>query len=860
MEMAEHSNPSPKLLSRASTDHRVELLAPAGDWQCVRAAIENGADAIYFGLDCGFNARYRAQNFGLDDLPDLAAHLRSRSVRGYVTLNTLVFPNELPKLAQVIERVAASGIDAILVQDFGVARLARAICPELEVHASTQMSLTSQETIQVAAQLGISRVVLARELSVAEISRIASATEMPLEVFIHGALCVAYSGQCLTSESLGGRSANRGQCAQACRLPYDLVCDGVDRDLGEVRYLLSPQDLAGYDSISALVKAGVASLKIEGRLKTPEYVANVTRQYRKAIDAVQSGKAVAVSANERQEMELSFSRGFSPGWLEGNDHKRLVPGLDSAKRGIELGRVMDIKRGMICLRPAAAIALGDGLAIRVSHASGSASGSARQQDQGGRIYMLRDHQGAACKRLEAGAVGWVGFGQGEIDWSAVHIDAVVFKNDDPKLNRRLRKTFSGSQPAERRRLDIRVVAISGQPLRLVGSLRGGLEVEVLGEEPLSPAIRQPIETVVLREKLSRLGGTPFVLGDLQTTIEGSPMVPMGSLNRLRRDLVTAVMERLEMVPPRYIDGAAGEALLQPIAQSGPGDASPSRAQLAVLCRELDQVAAACSVADLIYVDFHDIRKYADAVAVAREQGVPIGLASVRMQKPSEMGLLRVLGRHRPDLILARNLAAIAFCEDQSIGCVADFSLNVANHRSAEWVRSLGAQRVTVSYDLNREQVLGLIASLPSNWLEVVVHQHMPMFHMEHCVFCSVLSPGTDKTNCGRPCDRHDVKLRDRVGAEHPLQADVACRNTLFNATPQSGAEIVNDLVRLGVGWLRVELLQEDASQTVLTLQLYRRLLAGEITAREVWQQLRATNRLGVTRGTLETKRNPLAIL
>ncbi len=854
--MAEQSNPSPNVVPGACTDHRIELLAPAGDWQCVRAAVENGADAIYFGLDCGFNARYRAQNFGLNDLPELAAHLRSRGVRGYVTLNTLVFPNELPKLAGVIERVGASGIDAVLVQDFGVARLARAICPDLEVHASTQMSLTSQETIQVAAQLGISRVVLARELSVAEISRIASATEMPLEVFIHGALCVAYSGQCLTSESLGGRSANRGQCAQACRLPYDLVCDGVDRDLGEVRYLLSPQDLAGYESIPALIRAGVASLKIEGRLKSPEYVANVTRQYRTVIDAVESGHAVAVSATARQEMELSFSRGFSPGWLEGNDHKRLVRGLDSAKRGIELGRVIDVKRRMISLRPSAPLALGDGLAIRVSHQEVSA----HREDQGGRIYVLRDRQGGACKRLEAGELGWIGFGQGEIDWSAVHVDSVVFKNDDPKLNRRLRKTFSGDDPAERQRLDVGVEAIAGKPLRLVGRLPDGLEVEVVGEEPLSPAIRQPIELVVMREKLARLGGTPFVLGDVQATIEGSPMVPMGMLNRLRRELVGAVTERLESVPPRHIDVRAGRALLQPIAETGPDDPTPSRVNLAVLCRELDQVAPACSVADLVYVDFHDIRKYADAVALARDHGVPIGLASVRMQKPSEMGLLRVLGRHRPDLILARNLAAIAFCEDQSLDCVADFSLNVANHRSAQWVRSLGAQRVTVSYDLNREQIRGLIDSLPASWLEVVVHQHMPMFHMEHCVFCSVLSPGTDKTNCGRPCDRHEVKLRDRVGAEHPLQADVACRNTLFNGTPQSGAEIVGDVVDLGVRWLRVELLQEDASQTVLTLQNYRRLLAGEITAREVWQQLRATNRLGVTRGTLETKRNPLAIL
>jgi putative protease len=279
----------------ARENRTIELLAPAGDWDCLRAAVENGADAVYFGLDCGFNARFRAKNFGLPDLPELTKYLRRRGVSGYVTMNTLVFPSELPALVDVIEQVATAGIDAVLVQDFGVARLVQTICPQLEIHASTQMSLTSAETIAVAAQLGLARVVLARELSLPEIRQIAADTEMPLEVFIHGALCVAYSGQCLTSESLGGRSANRGQCAQACRLAYELICDGEDCDLGEVRYLLSPQDLAGYAAIPDLIDAGVQSLKIEGRLKTAEYVANITGHYRRAIDEALAEGTVSVA-------------------------------------------------------------------------------------------------------------------------------------------------------------------------------------------------------------------------------------------------------------------------------------------------------------------------------------------------------------------------------------------------------------------------------------------------------------------------------------------------------------------------------------------------------------------------------------
>ena len=841
-------------MSNTSTEvpHNVELLSPAGDWECVRAAIENGADAIYFGLDCGFNARHRAQNFGLDDLPELGRTLRTRGVRGYVTMNTLVFPEEMPPLVQVVESIAEAGIDAVLVQDFGVAKLVRAICPELEIHASTQMSLTSAETIAVAADLGLSRVVLARELSVQEIRKIAEATAMPLEVFIHGALCVAYSGQCLTSESLGGRSANRGQCAQACRLPYELICDGEDRDLGDIRYLLSPQDLAGYAAIPDLMDAGVSSLKIEGRLKTPEYVANITRHYRAAIDNVMARQPVNVSDEAKREMELSFSRGFSPGWLEGNDHKRLVPGRQSAKRGVELGQVRSIKDHRIQVRLKCPIALGDGLALYRNSAGGSSD------VQGGRVYSLHDGDGLKQQAIAENQVAWIGFGRGEIDWATVEPGASVFKNDDPQLNRKLRQSFTGEDPVRRQPVRIDVEAIVGDPLIVRFAVKDGKQVEVRGPTPLDPARSRPINEEVLREKLGRLGGTCFELGELAVRIEGSPMVPMAMLNQLRRQAVNDLIELLAAPPVRDVRVNVGKELLAPIAD---GNAKPSDPKLAVLCRDLSQLRVACECGvDLVYADFHDIREYSDAVKMARGWEAKIGLASVRMQKPGESGLLRVLERHEPDLMLARNLAALERYAKSGIPTVADFSLNVANHRAAEWVRSLGAERVTASYDLNRDQIIGLVESVPSSWIETVIHQHMPMFHMEHCVFCSVLSPGTNKTNCGRPCDHHTVALRDRVGSEHPLQADVACRNTLYNATPQSGAELVSELIQQKVCWFRIEFVEETEKEVSRVIGLYRDLLGGRIDGREVWMSLKATNRVGVTRGTLETKRNPLAIL
>ncbi|QDV47406.1 putative protease YhbU precursor [Stieleria neptunia] len=832
-----------------------ELLAPAGDWDCARAAIENGADAIYFGLDCGFNARHRAKNFHLDDLPELMKLLRSRGVRGYTTMNTLVFPSELPRLVPVIERIAESGVDAVLVQDFGVARLVREMCGELEIHASTQMSLTSAETIAVASQLGLARVVLARELSVAEISKIAAATEMPLEVFIHGALCVAYSGQCLTSESLGGRSANRGQCAQACRLPYEVICDGQDVELDDVRYLLSPQDLAGYDSIVALMQAGIASLKIEGRLKTPEYVANLTKHYRRSIDQAVAEGRVTVSDKAKQEMELSFSRGFTPGWLEGNDHKRLVPGRHSAKRGILLGRVQRFEGDRIRTRLAADVSLGDGLGIESTETDGS-----DQAMQGGRVYSLHNDRGEKQKTMRSGQTAWIGFGRGEIDWSKISDGGSVFKNDDPKLNRRLRASFNVADPVTRRDIDFTVVAETGAPLRVTATLSdvARLTETVCSDVALERANKHPATESMLAEKLSRLGATAFRMRTLDAVISGQPMVPASLINELRRRVMEQLARRIEQPPQRSIRVAAGEAMLEPIRSDDLPVESP---QISVLCRSLEQVKAATEAAvDLIYVDFHDVRQYARVSEIVAAESIPFGIATVRMQKPAEMGLLRVLSRHRPDFILARNLAALEFFRPSTIPTIADFSLNVANHRSAQWIRSLGARRVTASYDLNCDQLADLIDSVPPDWMEVVLHQHIPMFHMEHCVFCSVLSPGTNKTNCGRPCDDHAVQLRDRVGAEHTLQADVACRNTLYNATPQSGAETAGRLMEQGIRWFRLELLEESPAEVIKTVSLYRDLLSGRLTAEQVWKTLGATNRMGVTRGTLESKRNPLAVL
>jgi putative protease len=365
----------------ASIPLKPELLAPAGDWECARAAVANGADAVYFGLP-SFNARMRATNFTAEDLPKLMDFLHDHGVKGYVAFNVLIFTDELAAAQEELVLLDRAGVDAAIVQDLGLVALARERVPDLHIHASTQMTLTSPEGVAFAQRLGVSQAVLARELSLRELAKFKQEENaLPLEVFVHGALCVAYSGQCLTSEALGQRSANRGECAQACRLPYEMIVDGVKKDLGDKRYLLSPQDLAAVAEIPELVRLGIASFKIEGRLKTPEYVAAVTQVYRRAIDEAwndqvgtrvpsrptnsdSKGLPSLPKNDDRYKLEMAFSRGLYSGWMHGVNHQKLVHARYGKKRGAFLGAISSIGRGYIEVKPEAPIKPGDGTANR----------------------------------------------------------------------------------------------------------------------------------------------------------------------------------------------------------------------------------------------------------------------------------------------------------------------------------------------------------------------------------------------------------------------------------------------------------------------------------------------------------------
>ena len=802
-------------------------MAPAGDWDCARAAVENGADAVYFGLQGGLNARARAVNFAAAELPELMTFVRARGVKGYLTLNTLVFSDELEEVERTVRLAVTAGVDAVLVQDIGVLRLIRRICPEMPLHASTQMTMSSAECIREIELLGVRRVVLPRELSIAQIDAIHRQTDVELEAFVHGALCISYSGQCLASLAFGGRSANRGQCAQPCRLPYELICDGRPlREEIERPYPLSPHDLAAHDRLPELIAAGVSALKIEGRLKPAEYVASVTRHYRTAIDAIcgvncgagvppansgtmQAGRLhhKGLGTEEIAEMEAAFSRGFCHGWLDGSDPRALVLGLSSTKRGTYLGEVRGVRGERVAVELAGPIQRGDGVVFEGDRS--------RNAEQGGRVYEVFQGRRSVEDAVSSGLVE-LALRYGAIDPAEIHLGQKVWKTGDPHLARRLR-----TKRADRGRrvsLDIVIEAAVGGPLRVIAAAATGAACRLESPQPLPEAVKHPLSADMLAEQFGRLGGTPYQLRKLDARIDGRPMIPLSVLGKLRHEMVRLLDAAAGQTPVRkMMDGAALMALRAEVSDVSPrplGEGTGA-SQLHVLCRSMEQLGAAlaCGVSSVI-VEISDPCLAGDAVLAAHAGGAEVMLAGPRIHRSGEFEILESLAKLRPDGILVRNLAGLAFCRRMGTSAVADFSLGAVNELTVQWLHQQGARRVTAAYDLNPRRLLDLAGRVPPEWLEVVVHRHTPLFHTAHCLFCWAFSRGKDRRDCGRPCQRHELRLRDRMGVEHPLMSDGQCDNTLFHAEAENLGGVVAELRERGVRHFRVELLMERTEEEV----------------------------------------------
>lgn len=865
-----------------------EVLAPAGEEAALAAALAAGADAVYFGLEEGFNARARAGNFSIATLDRTVARIHRAGARAYLTLNTLVFETELPFVERVVRRAAECGVDALIVQDPAVALLARALCPAMEVHASTQMTVSSPEGARFARALGVTRVVVPRELSVEEVRRFAQGTDLELEVFVHGALCVSWSGQCLTSAAWSGRSANRGECAQSCRLPYDLVLDGRARELGDVKYLLSPKDLAGLRAVEDLAAIGVHGLKIEGRQKAAPYVWTTTQTYRHFVDAVARGASDADRARVQDDLlraSLAYTRGFSDGFLGGSDHQTLVEGRFPKHRGVALGRVVRVVGDTVVVEPDPTVRPWTGaLAADAPRTAPDGVPSAARAGMGGTddasagpaaapvevragmgVVFDAGHPedqaepGGPVFRVDRTGRGWrLGFGRPGPDLSRVAPGQRVWVTSDPSVVRDTERAVAAAEPSGRVPMTLVVSGRAGAPLVVEAAARHA-RARATSASALVAATGAGLDDALLREKLGATGGTPFRLEALDLAgLAPGLHLPVSELKALRRTVVETLLPAVERGPERAVaPGPVLPSLRPAVARARPAPSSPRGPLLVPLCRQDAQLEAAIDAGlPEVELDWMELVGLGKAVARARAAGVRVTLATVRVQKPGEEGWDRRLAALEPDAVLVRHWGAMVHFEEAGRADGAggargptlhgDFSLNVTNSITAGELLRRGLATLTPSHDLDARQLAALLDASDPSRFTLTLHHHLPTFHTEHCVYAHLLSQGRDFRTCGRPCERHRVSLRDGKGREHPVVVDVGCRNTVFHAEPVSAASVVPDLLARGVARFRVEMVRETREEARELLATYRALLDGRLEPREALARAGAASQVGVS--------------
>ena len=817
-----------------SAPHRPEIMAPIASWEMCQAAVHNGADAVYVGAP-SFNARGRTPDFTPAELKLIIDYCHLYGVRVFVAFNVLIFERELATAEALLRELLPLGVDAFIVQDLGLARLIRALAPSQAVHASTQMTVSCAEAIALTAELGIERYVLAREVSISEMARIRARTDKELEVFVHGALCVAYSGQCLTSESSGGRSANRGQCAQSCRLPFDLIVDGRQKPLGDKRYLLSPQDLCGLGDVARLVETGIDAFKIEGRLKSPEYVAATVRNYRAAAERAAAGQSLDIEPR-LQELSLTFARGRFNGWYDGVNHQRLVDTRIARPSGVYLGQVSAAAASGIEVRTDAMLAPGDGVVFYQFE---------REFERGGIVFSARRTAPGLLK---------IRLGE-EFSTDGVSAGMEVFHNSSSLLDTQLRRSYYERQ--RRRRIPLRAVLTggAGEKLRLELTDDAGRRAEAQSDAFLAPAHSSPLTYDDAFAELSALGGTAFVLESLTYNVAGRVFVHNRELKRLRRAAVREIMRARTTGPQCAITAENALARLSHSSDAAPAAPPPTAPALNVLIREEAQLAAiAGQRIGCVYLDYEYHRTYDHSLEAVRALGLRCGIATTRILKPGELGHLQYIEKLKPDLILVRNLGALQYFQARGFELAGDFSLNAANSLSVSWLLGKKLARLSPSYDLNQRQLLDLAAAVPAVRLEITVHQYMPAFHMEHCVFAAFLSSGSSFRDCGRPCERRRVELRDPHGTLHPLKADAECRNTMFQGKPQSAARLIPALLERGVRSFRIEALGETPAELRTKIAAYAAVIHDCADPHSIFSKLGIIERYGVTEGQLFNER------
>ena len=776
---------------------RIEILAPAGNAECLRAAVRAGADAVYLGLG-EFNARRNADNFTIDDLRTACDYAHLRGVRVYVTLNIEVLPSEVDSAISFAREAYEAGADAFIVQDIGIARVLAEAVPGARLHVSTQMNTHNAAGIEAAWRLGAKRVTLARELSVAEIAElaeIAAGFGMEVEAFAHGALCVCYSGQCLMSSLIGGRSANRGLCAQACRLPYELHNDAQQAPLpSDGEHLLSPRDLCSIDLIGNLVHAGVSSLKIEGRMKSPDYVYSVVSVYRAVLDRFLAGAEAKATGAELSQLAEAFSRGFTTAYLTNQRGNEIMSYGRPNNRGVFVGRVARVEGGIAEVQPE--VALNDGDVLE--------------------FWTNRGHFAETLERSALSKKGTV----------RVAVRQRVGKGD--RVFRVSNAALAYRDDELEPRIPVRgqVRAVIGQPLRVSFETADGAFSAAAEGDVVEPARTKPISEEDVRAHVDRLGQTPFSLGELK--IELSEGVGMGfsQLHKVR----AAAFEQLS------------EAMLAPYAraQQPRGSIMGSRKPKRFAGRREDATVVAWATnpacaraakragADAVYVPVLNYRRGQAVYAGARvDQADQAGYPKKCIMALPTVDHDPVAGTREASLdfdlwdyvkeersVYADSLASCVRAASLGARVELGSHVPVTNALSLKTAQEMGADFVWLSPELSLGQIADL-AELSDIDLGLTVIGAQELMVTEHCL---LMSQGECDRRC-ETCARRAVGHHyvDRKGFEFPIATDVLGRSHLYNGVQLDIVPNIPDLLDIGIASFMVDttlMTKEDAYTAV----------------------------------------------
>ena len=785
---------------------KMELLAPAGNASALHAAVRAGADAVYLGLEA-FNARRGADNFTTKTLAEACDFAHLRGVKIYVTLNTIVLPDEVSRALECARQAWRAGADALIVQDIGVAAEIARTLPQVRLHISTQMNTCNAAGIRAAARMGASRVTLARELSLEEIAHLASvAAEEGIEVeaFGHGALCICYSGQCFMSSMIGGRSANRGLCAQACRLPYELHNAAQRNPLNSPgEHLLSPKDLCSADLLSDLAQAGVASLKIEGRMKSADYVSAVTSVYRSVLDRVYAVPGeispAKPTAEEHRTLEEAFSRGFTTAYLEGERGNEIMSYQRPNNRGAFIGRVADVKNGTATIVSEREIHLGDVLEFWTGKGHAAQTVADLSLDKKGRARVVIDSK---VRGVRAGdRVFRVRSAEEAFADDSLEPRIAVIGSARLKIGEPLSVSFRLASPA------------TPAEERATGAAAGSV---------IEPARTKAVSADDVRAHIDRMGSTPYALVDFQLDLDEGVGIGFSQLHHVRAEALDQLTEQL-LAPyhgrrlPRVEDREYQPAAHPTGSRIGAWATNPVCAR-----------AAKRTGAHLIYVPALNYGRGEATVAgqlsaTVEQAGYPKQCllampvvdhdeAGASREAKFEFDPWRYAKSGKP--VFAESLSAVQMAIDMGLPFEVGPHLPVTNRLSLDEMARLGAQRVWLSPELSLDQIRELAKDAPVE-LGLFVSGAQELMTTEHCLLMSQGPCNEDCPNCRRRRSPH--YLKDRKDYEFPVITDALGRSHLYNSVDLDLVASLPELMAAGVSSFMVDttlLNGEEAAQAI----------------------------------------------